>query len=105
MDSYRLGSLVEAFNLADGLPEGLRPHRATYDALVAARLFVLLATKAASLDELRGQRQGGGDTMSLRPFSDRQRGLFAYVDGPSGAAKSTIVQHLAQLLVAAAPIR
>ncbi|MFD8611974.1 PolC-type DNA polymerase III [Streptomyces sp. NPDC059631] len=55
MDSYRLGNLVEAFKLAVGLPEGLSPHRATYDALVAARLFVLLATKAASLEELRGQ--------------------------------------------------
>ncbi|GHJ41359.1 dTMP kinase [Streptomyces sp. TS71-3] len=39
--------------------------------------------------------------MSLRPFSDHQRGLFVSVDGPSGAGKSTIVQHLAQLLVAA----
>jgi exodeoxyribonuclease X len=55
MDSYRLGELVESFNLADGLPEDLSPHRATYDALVAARLFVLLATKAHSLEELRGQ--------------------------------------------------
>jgi len=55
MDSYRLGNLVEAFKLAEGLPDGLSPHRATYDALVAARLFVLLATKAASLEELRGQ--------------------------------------------------
>ncbi|MEV7321239.1 3'-5' exonuclease [Streptomyces sp. NPDC093970] len=55
MDSYRLGNLVEAFKLAEGLPDGLSPHRATYDALVAARLFVLLATKAHSLEELRGQ--------------------------------------------------
>lgn len=55
LDSYRLGSLVEAFNLAEGLPENLTPHRATYDALVAARLFVLLATKAHSLEVLRGQ--------------------------------------------------
>ncbi|MFD9716281.1 dTMP kinase [Streptomyces sp. NPDC059076] len=39
--------------------------------------------------------------MSLRPFSDHQRGLFVSVDGPSGAGKSTIVQHLAQLLAAA----
>ncbi|MGI9000491.1 MAG: dTMP kinase [Pseudonocardia sp.] len=38
--------------------------------------------------------------MTLRPFSDRQRGLFLSVDGPSGAGKSTIVQHLAQVLVA-----
>jgi DNA polymerase III epsilon subunit-like protein len=59
--SYRLGSLVESFSLAEELPEGLSPHRATYDALVAARLFVLLATKAASLEELRGESPGGGD--------------------------------------------
>jgi exodeoxyribonuclease X len=59
--SYRLGALVEAFSLAEGLAEDLSPHRATYDALVAARLFVLLATKAASLEELRGQAPGGGD--------------------------------------------
>jgi len=39
--------------------------------------------------------------MTLRPFSDQQRGLFISVDGPSGAGKSTVVQHLAQMLVAA----
>ena len=39
--------------------------------------------------------------MSLRPFSDRPRGLFVSVDGPSGAGKSTIVHHLAQLLAGA----
>jgi len=38
--------------------------------------------------------------MTLRPFSD-ERGVFISVDGPSGVGKSTIVQHLAQLLVAA----
>lgn len=59
--SYKLGSLVEAFTLAEGLPDGLNPHRATYDALVAARLFVLLATKAGSLEGLRGQPPGGGE--------------------------------------------
>jgi exodeoxyribonuclease X len=59
--SYRLGNLVETFKLAEGLPEDLSPHRATYDALVAARLFVLLATKAATLEELRGDSPGGGD--------------------------------------------
>lgn len=38
--------------------------------------------------------------MTLRPFSNHERGLFVSVDGPSGAGKSTIVRHLAQLLVA-----
>ncbi|HEY6422436.1 MAG TPA: 3'-5' exonuclease [Pseudonocardiaceae bacterium] len=61
LSSYKLGALVEMFNLAEGLPEGLSPHRATYDALVAARLFVLLATKAATLEELRGQPPEGSD--------------------------------------------
>jgi dTMP kinase len=32
--------------------------------------------------------------------SDRGRGLFVSVDGPSGAGKTTIVRHLAQMLVA-----
>ena len=36
----------------------------------------------------------------LRPFSSRQRGLFISVDGPSGVGKSTIVHHLARMLVA-----
>lgn len=63
---YRLGSLVEAFSLAKGLPDGLSPHRATYDALVAARLFVHLANLTAeqplSLEVLRGEPpEGGGD--------------------------------------------
>jgi DNA polymerase III epsilon subunit-like protein len=53
--SYKLGALVDAFTLAAGLPDGLSPHRATYDALVAARLFVELANRAGSLEELRGQ--------------------------------------------------
>jgi exodeoxyribonuclease X len=55
LPGYKLGDLVERFNLADGLPDGLRPHRAAYDALVTARLFVLLADRADSLEELRGQ--------------------------------------------------
>jgi len=44
--TYRLGALVDALNLAQDLPAGLRPHRAGYDALVTARLFVHLATDA-----------------------------------------------------------
>lgn len=65
--SFRLGSLVDVFNLAVGLPEGLRPHRATYDALVAARLFVRLATAAGSLEELRGNppRRGTDEAPAL----------------------------------------
>ncbi|MGH3949466.1 MAG: dTMP kinase [Pseudonocardiaceae bacterium] len=38
--------------------------------------------------------------MTSRLSSDRRRGLFVSVDGPSGAGKTTIVRHLAQLLVA-----
>ncbi len=63
--SYKLGALTEAFTLAEGLPDGLSPHRATYDALVATRLFALLATHAdaslLSLAELRDDKPGGGD--------------------------------------------
>lgn len=63
--SYKLGALVEVFELAEELPEGLAPHRATYDALVTARLFVRLATppdmRPLSLEELRGDSPGGGD--------------------------------------------
>jgi DNA polymerase III epsilon subunit-like protein len=59
--SYRLGALTTAFNLAAGLPDGLTPHRATYDVMVTARLFVQLAS-SVSLDELRGQlAEGDGD--------------------------------------------
>ena len=57
--SYKLGSLVEEFSLDQDLPDGLVPHRATYDALVAARLFVRLMTSASgdplTLSELRGE--------------------------------------------------
>jgi DNA polymerase III epsilon subunit-like protein len=55
LPNYKLGTLVEHFKLAEGLPDELKPHRATYDALVTARLFVVLATQAASLEDLRGQ--------------------------------------------------
>jgi exodeoxyribonuclease X len=44
--SYRLGSLVSALHLDHGLPPGLRAHRVDYDVLVAARLFVRLASQA-----------------------------------------------------------
>jgi DNA polymerase III epsilon subunit-like protein len=65
-DSYKLGALVEAFGLAEGIPDDLVPHRTTYDALVTARLFVGLATlpdtRPLSLEKLRGHSPGeGGD--------------------------------------------
>jgi exodeoxyribonuclease X len=63
--SYKLGALVEAFSLADGLPADLSPHRATYDALVTARLFLRLAThddaRPRTLAELRDDTPKGGD--------------------------------------------
>ncbi|MDX3853557.1 3'-5' exonuclease [Streptomyces sp. AK02-01A] len=57
--SFRLSSLIEVFQLAEGLPRDLHPHRAMFDALVAARLFVQLASTAGSLEELRGTPPGG----------------------------------------------
>jgi DNA polymerase III epsilon subunit-like protein len=64
--SYKLGALVEAFSLADGLPPDISPHRATYDALVTARLFLSLATRddasPCTLAELRNDTpEGCGD--------------------------------------------
>jgi exodeoxyribonuclease X len=67
--SYKLGALVKALSLDDGMPPGLEPHRAAYDVLVTARLLVRLATRhdgsPLSLDELRGhtgdQKPGGTD--------------------------------------------
>jgi DNA polymerase III epsilon subunit-like protein len=61
--SYKLGALVGACSLADGLPAGFAPHRATYDALVTARLFLHLATRddasPRTLAELRNDRPEG----------------------------------------------
>ncbi len=58
--SYKLGALVDAFDLGRDLPAGLRPHRAAYDALVTARLFVHLATDSdrtpLALGDLTGTR-------------------------------------------------
>jgi exodeoxyribonuclease X len=55
---YKLGMLVRALNLAEGLPDDLMPHRAAYDVLVTARLFVRLVTLSErgplTLEELRG---------------------------------------------------
>lgn len=59
--SYKLGALVDGFNLATGIGEELTPHRATYDVLVTARMFVLLASKTGSLELLRGDPPEGGE--------------------------------------------
>ncbi|MBO0607790.1 3'-5' exonuclease [Myceligenerans salitolerans] len=58
LPSYRLGALVRHRRLDTDLPGGLRPHRAGYDALVTARLFVDLVAgsdvgEGAMLQELR----------------------------------------------------
>jgi DNA polymerase III epsilon subunit family exonuclease len=69
--SYKLGSLVDTLFLDKDIPDGLAPHRATYDALVAARLFIQLTQvhdTTRSLEELRNQPPGGG--------SDGQPALF-----------------------------
>lgn len=59
---YRLGMLVRALSLAEGLSDDLTPHRAAYDALVTARLFVWLATMTEghplTLETLRGESPG-----------------------------------------------
>ncbi len=65
LPNYKLGTLVEHFHLAEGLPDELKPHRATYDALVTARLFVMLATQAATLEALRGQPPQKADEDAL----------------------------------------
>jgi exodeoxyribonuclease X len=67
--SYKLGTLVKALSLDSGIPAALQPHRAAYDVLVTARLFIRLATghdgRPLSLEQLRGQapdrRPGGTD--------------------------------------------
>jgi DNA polymerase III epsilon subunit-like protein len=67
LPSYRLGALAGTLGLSDGLPAGLSPHRAAYDALVTARLFAELATRTPALEELRGSPPGkaGKDAAAL----------------------------------------
>lgn len=65
ISSHKLSVLAQAFHLADGLPDTLTPHRASYDAIVTARLFVRLATngnaRPLTLEQLRNPRAGGGE--------------------------------------------
>ncbi|SDP98484.1 3'-5' exonuclease [Lentzea jiangxiensis] len=67
LGSYKLSALIEKFDLASGLDSEEKPHRAKYDAIVTARLFVHLAGRR-SIEELRGQPVGGG--------SDEEPALF-----------------------------
>jgi len=64
--NHRLGSLVSVLDLGRDLSRDLRPHRAGYDALVTARLFVYLASSAASaalsFEALHGG-PGGSDAL------------------------------------------
>jgi exodeoxyribonuclease X len=68
---YKLGMLVRALNLDEGLPDDLTPHRAAYDALVTARLFVhlvmLAADRSRTLEALRneGPKRNGHEASSL----------------------------------------
>lgn len=66
-DSYKLGALVEEFKLAADFTADLKPHRATYDVLVTAKLFVQIAGQL-TLEELRSHPTGGGH--------DEEPGLF-----------------------------
>jgi exodeoxyribonuclease X len=69
---YKLGMLVRALNLAEGLPQDITPHRATYDALVTARLFVRLVTMfedwPLTLEELRGEAPNRNDDAASSLF-------------------------------------
>jgi len=60
--SYKLGALVSELSLAEGLPAGLSPHRAAYDVLATARLFLHLASRGGTgfmqLEELPGDKPG-----------------------------------------------
>jgi DNA polymerase III epsilon subunit-like protein len=65
--AYRLGILAHDLGLAHAVRGAVSPHRATYDAVVTARLFVHLAGQR-TLEELRDQQRGGcshGDAPTL----------------------------------------
>lgn len=60
LPSYKLGALVSKFSLDFGLAPDLQPHRAPYDALVCARLFVALVDGRA-LEDIRSHQPGADD--------------------------------------------
>jgi exodeoxyribonuclease X len=70
LPSYSLGSLVEYRHLAAGLPAWMHAHRADYDAVVTARLFVdLVAATAPDSMTLDALRQAAGMGSPPKPSS------------------------------------
>ncbi|AZM48761.1 hypothetical protein DMB38_25950 [Streptomyces sp. WAC 06738] len=61
---FRLDTLADAFELTADLPEGLKPRRATYKALITARLFVLLAEKADPWEGLNRPNPADSETQT-----------------------------------------
>ena len=65
--SHKLGALVQAYYLAEGLPETMTAHRADYDALVTARLLLRLAAEGGliTLADLTGAAAAPAEPESL----------------------------------------
>jgi exodeoxyribonuclease X len=72
----KLGALVDYFGLAGGLPDGLRPHRAAYDALVTARLLVALATRVDGSPRSIAELHELASVTQAEPRVEPQPGLF-----------------------------
>jgi len=78
--SHRLGSLVADLSLDRGLPATLRPHRATYDAVTTARLFVHLIAGGGSSQRLADSSTRRSKTLCSRFFQDFRSLLIVVVD-------------------------
>lgn len=76
LSSRKLGALVAHFDLATGLPEGLHPHRATYDVLVTARLLLALATDGDGFPRSARELYELGGVPQVEPTADSPPGLF-----------------------------
>lgn len=76
LPSHKLGALVEYLDLAAGLPAGLQPHRATYDALVTARLLAALATRDDGSPRATSELNGLGGLPQPDSAAEVQPGLF-----------------------------
>lgn len=76
LSSHKLGVLVEHLDLATDLPEELQPHRATYDALVTARLLAALATREDGAPREAGEMNQLGGLPQVNTAREAQPGLF-----------------------------